>query len=136
MIPKHGELRGGDRWDRVAMAWVRADEWQVRQWAREDAAFARRANQGELCTPSIIQDSQGGVRGIQSMGDGKFYDSKSAMRAHYRRDGFVEVGNDSWLTRPAQTKRSTKAEIEPSVRKAIARVKQMPEEALHRWRPK
>ena len=134
MIPKHGETRGSDRWDRVAMAWVRADVWQERQWEREDAAFARRVNQGELCAPRFIPDTQGGVRGIQSMADGKFYDSKSAMRAHYRRDGFVEVGNDSWLTRPAQTKRPTKAEIEPSVRKAIARVKEMPEEALHRHR--
>lgn len=94
MFPKHGDQNGSDRWDRAAMAWVPADEWQRRQWDREDRAFARKSNQGELCAPMIISDCQGGVRGLQSQADGKHYDSKSEMRKHYRRDGLIEIGND------------------------------------------
>lgn len=91
MLPKHGEQRGGDRWDRPSSAWVRADEWQQRQWAREDRAFERRANQGQLCAPAVIAD---GMQPVKSMLDGKLYDSKATMRAHYRREGAIELGNE------------------------------------------
>ncbi len=93
MFPKNGELRGGERWDSASKAWCRADEWQRRQWAREDAVFARAANQGELTCPMIIRDSLG-LHGVQSQSDGKHYDSKRAMRKHYREAGVIEVGND------------------------------------------
>jgi hypothetical protein len=78
------------------MAWVRADEWQERQWAREDAAFARRANQGELCAPMILRDT---MRPVQSQVDGHVYESKSEIRKHYKREGMIEVGNDVPKTR-------------------------------------
>ena len=92
-MPAHGEIRGGERWDKPSSAWVPADEWQRRQWAREDAAFARLANQGELACPMLISDSLG-FHGLQSQADGKFYDSKRAMRRHYREAGVVEVGDE------------------------------------------
>lgn len=95
---KHGEERNGERWDRPSMAWVSAEEWQRRQWEREDRAFSRSRNQGELCAPRFITDGQGGIRGVQSMKDGKFYDSKSNMRRHYRESGVIEVGDDSSVT--------------------------------------
>jgi hypothetical protein len=95
---KHGELRNGERWDRLAGAWVRADEWQVRQWAREDAAFARKANQGELCAPMVIHDS---MRSLQSQVTGRYHDSKSALRREYREHGVLEVGNDVPKTKGA-----------------------------------
>jgi hypothetical protein len=98
MLPKNGELRGGERWDRLSAAWVPADEWQRRQWSREDAAFARKANQGQLCAPRFFTDTQGGIRGIRSMKDGRMYDSKSQMRKHYRESGVLEVGDDSSVT--------------------------------------
>lgn len=95
MLPKHGELRGSDRYDRLSMAWVRADEWQARQWEREDRAFERLANQGDLCAPMIISDGMGkGVNGLKSQVNGLHYDSKSNLRKHYRDAGVVEVGND------------------------------------------
>jgi hypothetical protein len=92
MLPKHGEARGGDRWDKLSGAWVPADEWQQRQWAREDAAFARQANQGELCTPMVIGDTM--KRDLQSQVTGRFHDSKSSLRREYREHGVTEVGND------------------------------------------
>jgi hypothetical protein len=130
MWPKHGELRNGERYDRPSMAWIRADEWQVRQWEREDRVFAKMANQGEVCCPSIVTDGTGSIHGIQSMGDGKFYDSKSALRAHYKRDGLVEIGNDSWLNSRPAPKRPDRNEIKNAVGKAIATVKEMPEEVV------
>lgn len=91
--PAHGEVRGGDRWDKPSAAWVPADEWQRRQWAREDAAFARHANQGELACPMVIRDGLG-LHGLQSQVDGRMYDSKRAMRRHYRESGMIEVGDE------------------------------------------
>lgn len=93
-LPRHGEARGCDRWDGPSKAWVRADEWQRRQWEREDRAFVRRANQGDLCAPMIIPDNCGGLNGVQSQVDGRHYDSKSSLRRHYRESGVVEVGNE------------------------------------------
>jgi hypothetical protein len=92
LLPKNGEIRGGERWDSVSRAWVRADEWQQRQWAREDAAFARRANQGELSAPMVIGDTM--KRDLQSQVTGRIHDSKSALRREYREHGVVEIGND------------------------------------------
>ena len=99
MWPKHGDQRGGERYDRPSMAWVPADEWQRRQWEREDRVFAKAANQGELCCPSVISDNIGGVRGLQSQVDGRMYDSKSNLRRHYRQSGVIEVGGQVPTTR-------------------------------------
>lgn len=102
MLPKHGERRDllrSERYDRPSFAWIGEEEWQRRQWEREDRIFAKRANQGELCAPTILSDSLGGVKGVQSQADGRFYDSKSNLRRHYREAGVIEVGNDVPKTR-------------------------------------
>lgn len=98
MVPKHGETRGEERYDRPSFAWIPADEWLRRHWEREDRIFAKRANQGELKTPMLISDSLG-LRGVQSQVDGREYDSKSNLRKHYRQSGVIEVGNDVCKTR-------------------------------------
>jgi len=49
-------------------------------------------HRAENTAPAVIDDSIPG--GIESMVDGKIYDSKAALRAHYRRAGVVEKGND------------------------------------------
>jgi hypothetical protein len=90
-FPKDGELRGSERWDRLSGAWVPADEWQARRWAREDAAFARKANQGELKCPMILRDS---MKTLQSQVTGKWYDSKSNLRKEYRDHDMIEIGNE------------------------------------------
>lgn len=86
-------------YDRPSFTWVTPEEHARRTAEREERAFQRRARQGELCAPMVISDAQGGVRGLQSQVDGKFYDSKSNMRRHYKREGMVEVGNDNVTTR-------------------------------------
>lgn len=99
-IPKHGETRGGERYDRPSFAWISADEWQARQWAREDRIFAKAACQGQPCAPMVLTDACGSsIEGLQSQADGKYYDSKSQLRKHYRDAGVIEVGNDVPKTR-------------------------------------
>lgn len=51
----------------------------------------------ELGAPFLISDnleSLGGLNGVQSMADGRFYTSKAKMRAEYRARGMTEMGND------------------------------------------
>jgi hypothetical protein len=100
--PKHGETRNGERYDRPSMAWVSSEEWQRRQWDREDRIFAKKASQGQVCAPQIVSDGLA-FHGVRSMKDGKLYDSKSALRRHYRESGVVEVGNDSSISREKVT---------------------------------
>lgn len=99
MLPRHGELRGGERYDRPSFAWVSAEEWQRRQWEREDRIFERQASQGQPCAPMVMSDGVGGVRGVQSQVDGRYYDSKASLRRHYRDSGVIEVGNEVPKTR-------------------------------------
>jgi hypothetical protein len=62
----------------------------------------------ELCAPMLISDNQPPV---QSMLDGKIYDSKAALRATYRPSGnregkyYTEVGNDSSVLNPKAYKK-------------------------------
>ena len=52
--------------------------------------------QSELGAPYFISDNLeglGGLNGIQSMADGKFYTSKAKLRAEYRARGLTEMGN-------------------------------------------
>lgn len=71
-----------------------------------------------LPAPHYINDIMPPTR---SMGNGKLYDSKAAMRAHYKRDGFVEVGNDPARLRPFKRPEPNRKEIRTSIEKAVAR---------------
>ena len=71
-----------------------------------------------LSAPMISTDT---MPETQSMLDGKYYTSKSALRAAYRQAGVEEVGND-----PARFRRKPKPKIDrkaikDSVQKAQAR---------------
>lgn len=82
-------------YDRPSFTWVTPEEMARRTAIREERIFRRKASQGQLCAPMIISDGIGrGVQGLQSQADGRFYDSKSALRRHYREAGVVEIGND------------------------------------------
>jgi len=70
---------------------VSDDEYKRLRDHYEEVAFQRGGNQGELSCPMIISDGQ---RPLQSMADGKIYDSKSEMRKGYKQHGVEEVGND------------------------------------------
>lgn len=63
---------------------------------REDIAPAR----SDLPRPMVILDT---MPEVQSQATGKWYTSKSALRAEYKRLGMVEVGND-----PARFRKKTK----------------------------
>lgn len=64
--------------------------------------------ESDFPAPMLIRDDMPALR---SMGDGRFYDSKSALRASYRAQGLREVGNDVPLTPQDNRKPITKAEI-------------------------
>lgn len=133
--PKHGEIRNGERWDRLAGAWLRADRWQEVQWLREEMAFQRKANQGELCTPSVIGDS---MKSLQSQFSGKYYDSKSALRREYKENGMIEVGSDVPTTRfihgtrPWVDRYKKDRDIHKAVGQAKAAVQTMSDETIKR----
>jgi hypothetical protein len=91
----------GKRLDRVTGTWMDAAAYDAMQAQREEAVFMRRARQGELCAPMVIND---GMDGVQSQTDGKVYDSKHALRREYRRAGVIEVGNDVKMKRDKPTR--------------------------------
>ena len=58
---------------------------------------------------------------LQSMADGKTYDSKSAMRKGYKERGYVEVGSD-YSTKQPEPKKPDRAAINASVERAMSKV--------------
>lgn len=58
---------------------------------------------------------------VQSQVDGRVYDSKSAIRAHYKQAGVIEVGNDPARLRPFKKPRVMRESVKQSVAKANAR---------------
>jgi hypothetical protein len=75
---------------------------------------------GNFPTPGVITDT---MAPIQSMLDGKLYDSKAALRATYRAAGVNEVGNDSSVMDPKPVKKPKpdKKAIRASVERAFSR---------------
>jgi hypothetical protein len=71
----------------------------------------------DLPAPQVLSDQ---MESVQSQVTGKFYESKSALRAEYRATGHIEKGNDK--RPPFKIPRSSRAEIRETVRKARARV--------------
>ncbi|XUM19761.1 hypothetical protein ACRAVF_19030 [Bradyrhizobium oligotrophicum S58] len=80
----------------------------------------------DLPCPRLASDI---MEPVQSMVSGKFYDSKSALRAEYRATGHVEKGNDR--RPPWKMPRTPRAVIKETVRKAVARVERG-ERNIHR----
>lgn len=71
-----------------------------------------------LSAPMINSDT---MSEVQSMHDGKFYTSKSALRATYRAAGLEEVGNDPARLRPRKRPKIDRRAIRTTVEKAAAR---------------
>lgn len=61
---------------------------------------------------------------VQSQLDGRFYDSKAALRKTYKEAGVVEVGNDSSVLnpKPREKPKPDRKAIRESVGKALNRV--------------
>lgn len=111
------DLTAGKVFDRISMTWVDPAEHKARMEYFEELAFMRQGNQGELCTPMVITDGQ---KPLQSMTNGKIYDSKSEMRKEYKRAGVVEVGNDTPKEKPKVDWKAERKKREASLGKALS----------------
>ncbi len=74
----------------------------------------------DLPCPRIMSDA---MEPVQSMLDGKMYDSKSALRATYRANGCVEVGNDPQRFKRREKAKPNKQQIKRTLDIAEARFK-------------
>ena len=79
----------------------------------------------DLATPYFHKDK---IEPVQSMADGKWYDSMSSLRKTYRADGnpqgkeYVEIGNDSVLNDTWTPKQATEQDRANAVTKAEQQV--------------
>ncbi|TPK16671.1 hypothetical protein FJ872_17875 [Mesorhizobium sp. B2-5-9] len=71
-----------------------------------------------LPAPMINSDT---MSEVQSMLDGKYYSSKSALRATYRAAGVEEVGNDPARLRPRKRPKVDRKAVRDCLHKATAR---------------
>src|SRR5210317_2134326 len=103
-----------ERFCRVCREWHDVEAWP------EGCFKAPTVNRSELSAPMLALDT---MKPVQSMLDGKIYDSKSALRATYKQAGMVEVGNDSSDTnpKPPQTQKVKREDVQKSVGKAFSR---------------
>lgn len=101
--------------DRATGQWVDEEEYAFRR-AMNSQLVAR----SDLPGPMIISDT---MEPVQSQLDGKFYDSKAALRSTYKAAGVVEVGNDSSVLNPKPFKRPKpkREDIKASVNKAFSK---------------
>lgn len=76
-------------------------------------------NRSDLAAPMIIRDS---MDAVQSMLDGKMYDSKRKLRQTYREGGVIEVGDDKSYTNPEHMRRQAPAEIKRQKEKSRKKV--------------
>lgn len=77
-----------------------------------------RGPRSSLPRPAVIGDGIGGIQGLVNPSDGKFYTSKSQMRAENRARGLTEVGNESFPERPVQSEAEFAREIAAEVAQA------------------
>lgn len=68
--------------------------------------------------PMVIGDT---MEPVQSMLDGKMYDSKRTLRATYRAAGVTEVGNDPAIHRKAPKPKANRQAIKAAVNRAFSR---------------
>lgn len=94
-------------------AWIEIDGRQV--YRRIDTSTVQRSN---LPFPRIISDT---MEPVQSMLDGKYYTSKSRLRATYKAAGCVEVGNDPQRFKTRQKQKPDAKAIKDTLDKAAAR---------------
>lgn len=103
-----------ERLCRVCREWHDVEEWP------EGCFRVPTVNRSELSAPMLALDT---MKPVQSMLDGKMYDSKSKLRATYKQAGMVEVGNDSSVTdpKPPKTQKVKREDVKASVGKAFSR---------------
>lgn len=77
-----------------------------------------RRPRSHLAAPQVIGDT---MPAVQSMLDGKMYDSKSGLRSTYRAAGVTEVGNDIPAARPT-VMRPEPREIRAAFERALSKM--------------
>lgn len=105
---------------------VRSYQWYTDGQGRSvfRAAPRHMGKRSSVSTPYVVSDTQ---EPLLSGADGKWYTSKSAMRASYRADGnprgieFTEIGNEK-PTGNIEVRKSTDAELDASIMKAVSRL--------------
>lgn len=71
-----------------------------------------------FAAPMVQTDT---MKPVQSMTNGLWYDSKSAIRKEYRRAGVVEVGNETPKPPPQPDKAALRKARQASIGKALSR---------------
>lgn len=71
----------------------------------------------DVNAPVVIRDEI--IGGIESMVDGRVYDSKSALRRSYKQHGVIEKGNDRIPRSRTQTREELEREIREDAEKAF-----------------
>jgi hypothetical protein len=99
-----------------------SDNFHLIDFSKEIVLPAKRERRAparsDLPCPRLASDI---MEPVQSQVDGRMYDSKSAIRAHYRQAGVIEVGNDPARLRPFVKPRVGRKEVKDAVAKAKAR---------------
>lgn len=99
-----------ERLCKVCRGWHDPENWPQECMTQE-------ASKQLLPAPMVIQDTMGAV---QSMTNGLWYDSKSALRKEYARAGVVEVGNDVLTKKPKVTAKDGRKKRRESIGKALS----------------
>lgn len=98
------------------------DNYKLIDWSKPLPRRERRyipPARSSLPCPMLIRDE---MPPVKSMADGKMYDSKAAIRAEYKRLGFVEVGDDPARFRQKPKVEPDRTEIRETLEKAKSRV--------------
>lgn len=103
-----------ERFCKVCRGWHDLDK----PWPQSCLKLGR-ARRSHLPAPNMILDT---MEPVQSMHDGKMYDSKAALRQTYKDAGLVEVGDDSSVMDPKPRPKSkpNRENVRASVRKAFS----------------
>lgn len=100
-----------------------AENYNLIDWSKPIKVEAKEQEppkRSDLAAPGVISDV---MKPVQSMLDGKMYDSKAALRATYKAAGVTEVGDDPSVTKKPkfmEKKKPSKAEVRATVDKAFS----------------
>ena len=101
------------RFCRVCGGWHSPDAWP-----HNCMPVAQGAPSTAVPVPGLIIDT---MQPVQSMLDGKMYDSKSRLRATYRAGGVEEVGNDPAHLQPKKREKVDQRKIVDAIDRAQSR---------------
>jgi len=78
-----------------------------------------RGPRSSLPFPMVLSDT---MEPVQSQLDGRYYDSKSRLRATYKNAGVIEIGTDAARFKKPKKKRPDRKAIRESIERAKAKL--------------